>query len=152
MKSGQSCWLGYSSWTYHPIFWISLLMSWEVSARWGAGIEVVQHLYIAVLLSVIRRFDLLFSFLSSSTIHACSFKQTYVMVIGLLCCLRLRADGVDCWRPHMQVAEMTGRKGRIVRTYVQGRPTNSFCYELRAKPDSADMDSLNSKSKTKHGR
>lgn len=35
------------------------------------------------------------------------------------------------------VAEMTGRKGRVVR---QGK---RFCYELRAKPDSSEMDSLN---------
>eukprot|EP00775_Hariotina_reticulata_P007699 gene7699-7898_t len=35
------------------------------------------------------------------------------------------------------VAEMTGRKGRVVR---QGK---KFAYELRAKPDSSEMDSLN---------
>ena len=36
------------------------------------------------------------------------------------------------------VAEMTGRKGRVVR---DGR--GHGVYELRAKPDSAEMDSLN---------
>jgi hypothetical protein len=40
----------------------------------------------------------------------------------------------------IQVAEMTGRRGRIVRDrHSSGR----FVYELRAKPDSNDMDSLN---------
>lgn len=38
------------------------------------------------------------------------------------------------------VAEMTGRRGRIVRD-ARGRGV----FELRAKPDSADMDSLNVK-------
>jgi hypothetical protein len=37
-----------------------------------------------------------------------------------------------------QVAEMTGRKGRVLRD-ANGRAR----YELRAKPDSNDMDSLN---------
>jgi hypothetical protein len=40
------------------------------------------------------------------------------------------------------VAEMTGRKGRVV---VQALPggRQQVVYELRAKPDSAEMDSLN---------
>ena len=37
-----------------------------------------------------------------------------------------------------QVAEMTGRKGRVVRD-ARGRPV----YELRAAPESSEMDSLN---------
>ncbi|GAB4817714.1 hypothetical protein N2152v2_004760 [Parachlorella kessleri] len=41
-----------------------------------------------------------------------------------------------------QVAEMTGRKARVARD-ARGRPA----YELRAKPDSSDMDSLNIKEK-----
>ena len=36
------------------------------------------------------------------------------------------------------VAEMTGRRGRVVRDGA-GRPV----FELRAKPETADMDSLN---------
>jgi hypothetical protein len=40
------------------------------------------------------------------------------------------------------MADMTGRKGRVV---VQGLPggRQQVVYELRAKPDSAEMDSLN---------
>lgn len=42
------------------------------------------------------------------------------------------------------VAEMTGRKGRVVRDVAKrGRPV----YELRAKPDSSEMDSLNIREK-----
>ncbi len=46
------------------------------------------------------------------------------------------------WLLRRQVAEMTGRKGRIVRRV---RPSGAFeyVYELRAVPDSAEMDSLN---------
>ena len=38
------------------------------------------------------------------------------------------------------VAEMTGRKGRVVRD-----SKGHGVYELRAKPDSSEMDSLNVK-------
>jgi hypothetical protein len=51
------------------------------------------------------------------------------------------------------VAEMTGRKGRVVREQLQrkgaaaaaaaGMMSQRVVYELRAKPDSSEMDSLN---------
>jgi hypothetical protein len=41
-----------------------------------------------------------------------------------------------------QIAEMTGRKGRVVRD-ARGAPV----YELRARPDSSEMDSLNIREK-----
>jgi hypothetical protein len=40
------------------------------------------------------------------------------------------------------VAEMTGRKGRVVR-HVSAGGRQQVVYELRAKPDSSEMDSLN---------
>lgn len=44
-----------------------------------------------------------------------------------------------------QVAEMTGRKGRVVRAVGLGAQCRTrLVYELRAKPDSCEMDSLNS--------
>jgi hypothetical protein len=51
---------------------------------------------------------------------------------------------VDSLGGPSSVAEMTGRKGRVV---VQGLPggRQQVVYELRAKPDSAEMDSLNGK-------
>ena len=36
------------------------------------------------------------------------------------------------------MAEMTGRKGRMVR-----QPSGKWCYQPRAKPESNDMDNLN---------
>ncbi|GIL61313.1 hypothetical protein Vafri_15702 [Volvox africanus] len=45
-----------------------------------------------------------------------------------------------------KVAEMTGRKGRVVRVASSGSQPGSrprLVYELRAKPDSCEMDSLN---------
>lgn len=45
------------------------------------------------------------------------------------------------------VAEMTGRKGRVVREARRGGGAGGaagrVAYELRAKPDSSEMDSLN---------
>jgi hypothetical protein len=52
------------------------------------------------------------------------------------------------------VAEMTGRKGRVVREQLQRKGSGAagggaaalsqrVVYELRAKPDSSEMDSLN---------
>jgi len=43
--------------------------------------------------------------------------------------------------PTSQVAEMTGRRGRVVRDARTGG--SKFFFELRAKPDSSQMDSLN---------
>jgi hypothetical protein len=55
------------------------------------------------------------------------------------------------WRYGAQVAEMTGRSGRLVRRSepepgAGGGATRrpKLVYELRAKPDGPDMDSLNS--------
>lgn len=58
------------------------------------------------------------------------------------------------------VAEMTGRKGRVVRAAAGGGgggagggPSRARAvYELRAKPDTSDMDSLNSEWAVKEGR
>lgn len=47
------------------------------------------------------------------------------------------------------VAEMTGRKGRVVREQRRGagaiKGSGRVVYELRAKPDTNEMDSLNGK-------
>jgi len=83
--------------------------------------------------------------LPQEAIPAC--RQMKVALLSRVAGLKLPANFLDVLIDELggpkRVAEMTGRKGRVVRQVVGAAGRQQVVYELRAKPDSSEMDSLN---------
>lgn len=84
--------------------------------------------------------------LPQEAIPAC--RQMKQQLLSKVSELQLPANFLDVLMDELggpkAVAEMTGRKGRVVR-HVSSGGRQQVMYELRAKPDSSEMDSLNGK-------